>query len=155
MPIAAQGRRARLVGDLVRGRNNISIEYRHLSLYKQPVGLIGYGGLAKALQPLLAPFGCPISVYDPWLGRGYLQHQGVTPVDLGDAPRHLRFIFVLAVPSAENQTLLSRKKLALIQDDAVFVLISLPCGRFWTLTEAVAAGRFRAAIDVFPGATRP
>ncbi|MEZ4679389.1 MAG: NAD(P)-dependent oxidoreductase [Caldilineaceae bacterium] len=121
------------------------------SLYKQPVGLIGYGGLAKALQPLLAPFGCPISVYDPWLGRGYLQHQGVTPVDLETLLATSRFIFVLAVPSAENQTLLSREKLALIQDDAVFVLISRAhVVDFDALTEAVAAGRFRAAIDVFP-----
>ena len=51
-------------------------------LFKQEVGFIGYGGLAKALHPLLKPFGCNISVYDPWLGDGYLRQQGVTPVDL-------------------------------------------------------------------------
>ena len=38
-------------------------------LYDQPVGIIGYGSLARALHPLLIPFGVSISVYDPWLGR--------------------------------------------------------------------------------------
>jgi len=42
-------------------------------LYGKPVGLIGFGGLARSLLPLLAPFGCPISVYDPWLSEGYLR----------------------------------------------------------------------------------
>jgi phosphoglycerate dehydrogenase-like enzyme len=51
-------------------------------LYGQPVGLIGYGNLARSLIPLLAPFGCPIGVYDPWLSEGYLRSQGVQPMSL-------------------------------------------------------------------------
>jgi len=146
--------------DIVRGDRAMragSEHYLHrgnvgtFSLYNQPVGLIGYGGLARALQPLLVPFGCPITVYDPWLGSGYLERQGVTAVDLDTLLRTSRFIFVLAVPSGENQALLSREKLALIQDDAVFVLISRAhVVDFDALTAAVCAGRFRAAIDVFP-----
>jgi phosphoglycerate dehydrogenase-like enzyme len=121
------------------------------SLYNQPVGFIGYGGLARALQPLLAPFGCALSVYDPWLGNGYLQRQGVTPVDLDTLLATSRFLFVLAVPSNENRALLSREKLALIQPDAVAVFISRAhVVDFDALTEALLAGRFRAAIDVFP-----
>ena len=30
------------------------------SLYGAPVGLIGFGDLARAFVPLLAPFGCPV-----------------------------------------------------------------------------------------------
>ena len=121
------------------------------SLYNQPVGFIGYGGLAHALQPLIAPFGCPISVYDPWLGNGYLRRQDVIPVDLDTLLSTSRFIFVLAVPSSENRALLSAEKLALIQQDAVFVLISRAhVVDFDALTEALVAGHFRAAIDVFP-----
>ena len=121
------------------------------SLYGQPVGFIGFGGLARALQALLQPFGCPISVYDPWLGDGYLRRQGVTPVDLETLLAQSRVTFVLAVPSAENQALLSRAKLALIGAGAVLVLISRAhVVDFAALTELVLAGRFRAAIDVFP-----
>ena len=121
------------------------------SLYGQPVGFIGFGGLARALQALLQPFGCPISVYDPWLGDGYLRRQGVTPVDLETLLAQSRVTFVLAVPSAENEALLSRAKLELISTGTVLVLISRAhVVDFDALTELVLAGRFRAAIDVFP-----
>lgn len=120
-------------------------------LYDKPVGLIGYGSLARALQPLLAPFGCPISVYDPWLVSGYLRSQGVAPISLEELLSTSRVIFVLAAPTSENQALLSRPMLERIQSNAVLVLISRAhVVDFDALTELVAAGRFRAGIDVFP-----
>src|SRR5207253_9761274 len=93
-------------------------------LYGKPVGFIGYGNIARALRPLLAPFGCPISVYDPWLGEGYLRHQGVTPVSLDHLIETSKVIFVLATPTVENRALLSREVLTKIQPGAVLVLIS-------------------------------
>lgn len=120
-------------------------------LHGKPVGFVGYGGLARSLRPLLAPFGCPISVYDPWLGDGYLRSQGVEPRDLATLIETSRFIFVLAIPSSENRALLSRDLLEKIRPDAVLVLISRAhLVDFDALTELVLAGRFRAAIDVFP-----
>jgi len=44
-------------------------------LYGQPVGFVGYGNLGRSLRPLLAPFGCPIVVFDPWLGDGFIRSQ--------------------------------------------------------------------------------
>jgi phosphoglycerate dehydrogenase-like enzyme len=121
------------------------------TLYGQTVGLIGYGGLARCLKPLLAPFGCQIQVYDPWLPATYLVNQSVTPVDLDTLLATSRVIFVLAIPSAENRALLDRERLSLIQPGAVFVLISRShVVDFAALTELVSAGRFKAAIDVFP-----
>ena len=120
-------------------------------LYGQTVGMIGFGGLARALKPLLVPFGCSIQAYDPWLTDGYLQTQGVTPTSLDSLLATSRVIFVLATPSASNQALLNRARLELIQPDAVFVLISRAhLVDFEALTELVLAGRFRTAIDVFP-----
>jgi phosphoglycerate dehydrogenase-like enzyme len=120
-------------------------------LYGQPVGLIGYGSIARCLRPLLAPFGCPIAVYDPWLGEGYLRSQGVEPVALEHVLRTSKVIFVLAAPTGENQALLSRDLLAYIQPGAVLVLISRAhVVDFDALTDLVLAGRFKAAIDVFP-----
>jgi phosphoglycerate dehydrogenase-like enzyme len=121
------------------------------TLYGKQVGFIGFGSLARSLKPLLAPFGCPIQVYDPWLTDSYLRTQGVTPVDLDTLLATSRFIFVLAVPSAANQALLSREKLNLIQPDAVFLLLSRShVVDFDALTELLAQGRFRAGIDVYP-----
>jgi phosphoglycerate dehydrogenase-like enzyme len=120
-------------------------------LYGRPVGFIGYGSIARCLRPLLAPFQCPITVYDPWLGDGYLRSQGVEPVALADLLRTSQVIFVLASPSSENQALLSRDLLAQIQPGAVLVLISRAhVVDFDALTELVLAGQFKAAIDVFP-----
>jgi phosphoglycerate dehydrogenase-like enzyme len=121
------------------------------TLYAKQIGFIGFGGLARSLKPLLDPFACPIQVYDPWLTDSYLRGQKVTPVDLDTLLATSRVIFVLAVPSAANRALLDRAKLSLIQPDAVFVLLSRShVVDFDVLTEMVLAGRFIAAIDVFP-----
>jgi phosphoglycerate dehydrogenase-like enzyme len=125
-------------------------------LYGKPVGFIGYGSLARNLQPLLAPFACPISVYDPWLASGFLRSQKVEPVDLEQLLETSRFIFVLAAPSHENRALLSRRLLERIQPGAVLVLLSRAhVIDFDALTDLVLAGRFRAAIDVFPTEPMP
>ncbi len=121
------------------------------NLYGKRVGLIGYGGLARCLQPLLEPFGCRLSAFDPWLGERYLRRQGVAPVTLEELMATSHFIFVLAVPSSENRALLDRALLERIRPDAVFLLISRAhLVDFDALTELLQAGRFRAAIDVFP-----
>lgn len=120
-------------------------------LYGQPVGFIGFGSIARALFPLLQPFGVSITAYDPWLSDGYLQSLGVQPADLETTISQSRVIFVLAAPTQENKALLSREVLELIQPGAVLVLVSRAhVVDFDALTELVKAGRFKAAIDVFP-----
>lgn len=126
------------------------------TLYGKPAGFIGYGGLAASLKPLLEPFGCPIQAYDPWLTDTYLRSQGVTPVDLDTLLSTSRFIYVLAVPAASNRAMLDRAKLDLIRPDTVLLLLSRAhVIDFDALTEMLAAGRFRAGIDVFPDEPLP
>jgi phosphoglycerate dehydrogenase-like enzyme len=121
------------------------------TLFDKPVGLIGFGGLARALRPLLAPFRCRIGVYDPWLSPSYLRDQGVTPMGLEELLATSRVTFVLAIPSTENRALLDRALLSHIPADAVLVLMSRAhVVDFDALTDLLYAGRFRAAIDVFP-----
>jgi phosphoglycerate dehydrogenase-like enzyme len=120
-------------------------------LFGQPVGFIGFGSIARCLRSLLVPFHCSISVYDPWLGDGYLRSEGVQPVPLETLMRTSRAIFVLAVPSAENRALLSREILEVVSPGAVLVLVSRShVVDFDALTDLVLEGRFKAAIDVFP-----
>ncbi|GHF26568.1 NAD(P)-dependent oxidoreductase [Pseudolysinimonas yzui] len=132
-------------------------QYMHLGnettfmLFDKPIGIIGYGGIAQALRPLLEPFGGPISAHDPWLGDGYLRSCGVTPVGLEQLISESKVIFVLAAPSSENRAVLDRHLLELIAPDAVLLLISRAhVVDFEALTDLLAAGRFRAGIDVFP-----
>lgn len=120
-------------------------------LYGKPVGMIGYGGIAQALQPLIAPFGVTISAYDPWLGDGYLRSRGVMPAALDTVLATSKVVFVLAAPSDENRALLSRDKLALMQPGSVLVLVSRAhVVDFDALTELAVSGRVKVATDVFP-----
>jgi phosphoglycerate dehydrogenase-like enzyme len=121
------------------------------SLYRQTVGFIGFGGLARSLMPLLEPFGCTIQAYDPWLPDSYLSRQGVVPCPLDQLLETSRVIFVLAIPSASNKGLLGRDRLERIGTDSVLVLISRAhLVDFDALTDLVSEGRLKAAIDVFP-----
>ena len=120
-------------------------------LYDKPIGFIGFGGLARSLAPLLAPFQCPIKVYDPWLTDAYLETRGVIPSDIETLLATSRIVFVLAVPTASNRALLSRDLLSLIRQDSVLVLLSRShVVDFDALTEMIIEGCFRAAVDVFP-----
>ena len=121
------------------------------TLYRKQVGFIGFGNLARALKPLIEPFGCPIQAFDPWLTDSYLREQNVSPVALDTLLATSKIIFVLAVPSASNRAMINREKLSLIQPDAVFILLSRShLVDFDALTEMLLAGRFQAGIDVFP-----
>lgn len=121
------------------------------TLYDQPVGLIGFGGLAQALQQLLAPFRCALQVYDPWLPQSYISERNCAPVPLHELLSTARVIFVLAIPSKENREMLNRELLSCIRPEAALVLISRShLVDFDALTDLLHQGRFRAAIDVFP-----
>jgi len=121
------------------------------TLFDQTVGFIGFGGLARALKPLLDPFGCKILAYDPWLPDHYLERQGVVPVGLDDLLAKSKVIFVLAIPSPENRAMLDQDRLSRIEEGSVLALISRAhLVDFDALTELVSAGRFKAVIDVFP-----
>lgn len=120
-------------------------------LYGKPVGFVGYGNIGRRLRELLAPFGCRVAAYDPWLTDAYLRDEGVEPVGLEELVATSRVIFVLAPASVENRALLSRELLEQVRPDAVLVLVSRAhVVDFDALTELVGAGRFRAALDVFP-----
>ena len=126
-------------------------EVHDFLLFDKPVGFIGFGSIARALKNLLTPFRCPIKVYDPWLTDAYLKAQGVTPAGLDALLETSKIVFVLAVPSQANRALLDRQRLSLLQAGAVLVLISRAhLVDFDAVTEMVLAGRFKAAIDVFP-----
>jgi phosphoglycerate dehydrogenase-like enzyme len=75
----------------------------------------------------------------------------VTPASLEELIATSRFLFVLAVPSASNRALLDREMLERIPPDAILLLMSRShLVDFDALTELVTAGRFRAAVDVYP-----
>jgi phosphoglycerate dehydrogenase-like enzyme len=120
-------------------------------LFGKPVGFVGFGNIGRRLRMLLEPFGCELRAFDPWLTDAYLRDEGVEPAGLQHLLESSRVVFVLAIPTTENAAFLSRDLLELVRPDAVLVLLSRAhVVDFDALTELVLAGRFRAAVDVFP-----
>jgi phosphoglycerate dehydrogenase-like enzyme len=115
------------------------------------VGFVGFGNLGRALLPLLAPFRCRIRVHDPWLPDRFLEEQGMEPTSLEDLLRASRVVFVLAGATAENRAMLNRRTLDLLPKGACLVVVSrASLVDFDALTDKLAAGELRAALDVFP-----
>ncbi len=122
-----------------------------ISLFDAPVGLIGFGNLGQALVPLLRPFGCRLAAHDPWLSPEHLARHGLEAKPLDDLLADSRYLFILAGVTAENEGFLGRERLARIRPDACVVLISrAEVVDFEAFLDFAQAGRFRAAVDVFP-----
>ncbi len=121
------------------------------SLFDSDVSILGYGNLGRALVPLIRPFGCRISVHDPWISDGFLRSEGVAPVSLEVALSTPRFLFLLAGVTTENRGGLDLERLGLIPADATVILASrAEIVDFDAFLELAADGRFRAAVDVYP-----
>jgi phosphoglycerate dehydrogenase-like enzyme len=121
-----------------------------------PVGIIGYGDLGRALRRMLVPFHNAVRVYDPWVAEQIIERDDCTPATLHEVLTNSRIIFVFASPTTENQHFLGREQLNLIQQNAAFVLMSRAgVVDFDELAHQVDAGRFTAAVDVFPEEPMP
>jgi phosphoglycerate dehydrogenase-like enzyme len=139
--------------DMRSGRESYGLDSnrRAFLLTGSPVGLIGFGDLGRALRSLLVPFHCPVKVYDPWLPERLIRAHDCVPAGLDEVLGTSRVIFVFAGVTRENQGFLGRRELGLIRPDSVFLLMSRAAVvDFEAFVELVAAGRFRAATDVFP-----
>ncbi len=122
-----------------------------LSLYRARVGLIGFGDLARAFTPLLAPFGCAITAYDPWVSGHFMAGFGVAAASLDDVLANSQVIIVFAAATSANQGFLGRREFELIRPGSIFLLMSRAgVVDFPEFLRQVESGRFRAATDVFP-----
>ena len=116
-----------------------------------PVGIVGFGDLGRALRRLLAPFRCPVRVFDPWLPEAAIRREGAEPARLDDVLAGSRVVFVLAAATSDNAGFLGERELRLIPEGGVLALMSRAgVVDFDALVRVVAEGRLRAAVDVFP-----
>jgi phosphoglycerate dehydrogenase-like enzyme len=117
----------------------------------ETMSFIGCGNLGRALLPLLVPFRPRLLIHDPWLPDGLIREMGAEPASLAAALSEPRVIFAMAGITVETRNLLNRARLETIRNDAIFLLLSRAgLVDFDALLDLVAAGRFRAATDVFP-----
>jgi len=116
-----------------------------------PVGIIGFGDLGRAVRALLVPFRNPVIVHDPWLPDEIVRAHDCRPASLGEVLSTSKVVFVLASVTTANQGFLGKRELGLLQDGAVFLLMSRAAVvDFPELVREVTSGRIKAGIDVFP-----
>jgi phosphoglycerate dehydrogenase-like enzyme len=121
------------------------------SLYGADVGLIGFGDLARAFVPLLAPFQTRIKAFDPWVSAHHMAGFGVTATTLDEILSGSQAIVVFASVTSDNQGFLSRREFELIRPGSIFLLMSRAAVvDFPEFLRQIESGRFRAATDVFP-----
>ena len=121
------------------------------SLYGARVGLVGFGDLARALVPLLKPFGCSLKAHDPWVSSHFMAGFEVEAATLEEILSGSQVIVVFAAVTSENEGFLSRREFEFVTPGAVVLLMSRAgVVDFPEFLRAVESGRFRAATDVFP-----
>ncbi len=118
------------------------------SLYRQTVGFIGFGQIARETHRLMAPFSPEVMAFDPYLTEA---GDGVRLVDLPTLVSSCRVVVLAAVPSEDTRGLLSAQLIDQLQPGALVVVISRAwCADFPALIAAAQSGRIRVATDVFP-----
>ena len=121
------------------------------SLYGASVGLVGFGDLGRAFAPLLAPFGCKVKAFDPWLSDHFMAGFGVAAAPLDEVLSTSQVIVVFAAATSDSQAFLAKREFDLIAPGSVFLLMSRAgVVDFEEFLRQVEGGRFRAASDVFP-----
>lgn len=120
------------------------------SLWGRPVGLVSASQTARALIPLLAAFGCPITVYDPYLDEAEARVLGVARGSLRDVCRQ-PVVSVHAPDLPTTRGLIGAAELACIPDGGVFINAARAAVvDVQALVAELRRGRFRAVLDVFP-----
>lgn len=120
-------------------------------LHRSSVGILGYGNLGRSFHRLLQPFHATVRIHDPWLPDAVIEDTGAQAAGLEETLRTSRFLFVFATATADNAHLLDGDALDLLPDGARVVLISRAAVvDYDALLDRLRAGRFLAAIDVWP-----
>ena len=77
---------------------------------RRTLGFIGFGGIAQALVPFLAPFAPRLLAHDPYVPEaaiGGRRRRGGRPA--GPARRRAYAVFVLAIPTPANRACWARR----------------------------------------------
>jgi D-3-phosphoglycerate dehydrogenase / 2-oxoglutarate reductase len=142
--------------DLTRGLTRCSMAYRAgeepsirtgRQLGTSTVGIVGYGLIGRRLRALLAPFGCPVLVHDPYVAA---TPDGPMMVDLPELLARADVVVCLAVATEETENLFDGPCFGAMKRGALF--INAARGNLVdeaALADALASGHLAgAALDV-------
>jgi len=121
------------------------------TLYKQDIGFVGYGAIARETAQLLAPFDPRIKAHDPWLAESGFDDPSVRFCALDELVSTSRCIVVAAAPTDENYQLLDTTMIGRMKAGTLVIVISRShLVDFDALIAAADNSRIKVATDVFP-----
>lgn len=119
------------------------------SPYGKVVGLVGFGTIGRYVARMLAPFGCVLQAYDPYVPREDFSACNVTPVDsLHELAAHADILSLHAPHLPQTRGMINRSVLAQLKTGALLVntawaeLVDMEA-----LAERVLAGQLVACLD--------
>ncbi|MEM7031482.1 MAG: hydroxyacid dehydrogenase [Chloroflexota bacterium] len=120
------------------------------TLYRKKVGIVSASMVGRQVINLLAPFGCDIMVFDPYLSDEDAANMGVKKGSLEDVFSKNEIISNHAPITPETKKMISAAHIASIPDGTLFVHTA----RTWVmdqdaLVEELKKNRFFAVLDVF------
>jgi phosphoglycerate dehydrogenase-like enzyme len=125
------------------------------------VGLAGFGAICRRLAELLAPFGCAVSAYDPFVSDQALAEAGVASAPSLITLAATSEIFVIGIPvTPSTRAVVNRAVIDALPSGSLVALVSrMAVVEQEALWRRTRAGELRAAVDVFdpepPAATSP
>jgi phosphoglycerate dehydrogenase-like enzyme len=149
----ALGHHSRIKDQLLRsGQWHERTRYMGLELRDRVLGIVGLGGIARALLELLGSFGMrqPLA-YDPFVERAAAARLGVRLVELDELLAEADFVSLHCPLNAATRGLIGRRELALMKPSAY--LLNTARGSIVdeeALYDVLAEGRIAgAALDCF------
>ncbi|MCR5782484.1 MAG: hydroxyacid dehydrogenase [Clostridia bacterium] len=126
------------------------LEDRQSSIFGARIGLIGLGTVGRALLDLLAPFGCRVYIYDPYLPRDALGKWDFAQLCDFETAMKNPIVSVHASRTPETCRMIGREALALLPFGAL--LINSARGSIidtGALLDALREKRIYAVLDVY------
>lgn len=128
--------------------DDIDPEERELT--GRPVGIIGFGAVGQRFGELLAPFHCPLRIYDPFLPEAIVEKFGAEKTDLPTLLRESDVVTLCAASNAGTAKLLGAAEIGLLRPQAVLVNVARAAlVDTDALITRLQQGDLFAAIDVF------
>jgi len=115
------------------------------------VGLAGYGSINRHYRRFVAPYGCAVSIFDPFAGEDVVEADSVTLADsLVDLARGSDILVVAIPPTPSTLGVIDATVIDALAPGSLFVLVSrMAVVEQEALWRRVRAGELRAAVDVF------
>ena len=129
---------------------NDDYDWYNESLINQPVGLVGFGAIARYLVPMLRPYNCEIMAYDPFVEDAVFEEYGVKKATLKEIALNNKVVSIHASKTDGSRHIIDGEFLNNMRDGAL--LINTARGSVVdesALATEVTTGRIHAVLDVF------